>query len=340
MAAIPFILYYIDIYYIRHKTYSNIQNFIGRRYFCFQLVTLFITVFTGSVSSLLHDFWHDPATVTHKFGLGLPLIADYFAILIISKMLFSTTQELSLVWPYINRRKFDPLFLRPAKIQSYCVGSKVPDLFMVSSIALVYSIIAPLISCFAFLYFWLSEIVFKRQLLFVYHNTYERGGFYVWDAVILFSCLGLALSHIIFISFFSIQERYNEAAITAILPGFIYLHYYRLQKFYIHPAKFLDRETAVERNLFQFYPQKKDQDSNDTNFSFKYRHPALLTDSLDAATVRARLSTALQNKEKNEHTPKDEHIIESSRYDERGLSIPTLRRQSSPSPTQNDMTMV
>lgn len=60
----------------------------------------------------------------------------------------------------------------------------LPQLFM-AAVGLVYAPLAPLVSVACALVFWVSSVVYKYQLMFVFVTKIESGGV---SAAVFFSC--------------------------------------------------------------------------------------------------------------------------------------------------------
>ncbi|KAJ8598134.1 hypothetical protein CTAYLR_007422 [Chrysophaeum taylorii] len=292
LAIVPICLELVAIQYIGHKSYAEVQRYVLSRHFYFQLLSIFVTVLAGSISSVLKSFFNHPQSLLKLLGKSLPNISAYFVQTVIVKTLFSLAWELARPLPYFftsarrkyrrwvtkNQRTFRPL---PPEFR---IGHQVPSALMVVLVGTLYAPIAPLILPLSFCFFVVADAVFARQFLFVYVSTYEGGGLFLWPALVSFSILSLVVSQCTVISYLTILSGARQAPLLAPLPFVTVVVYRRLVRFYQSPAKVLDRETAVCHDLYDTSRYRH------LLVADLYRHPALYVDSVTAARVRAEVA--------------------------------------------------
>lgn len=85
-------------------------------------------------------------------------------------------------------------------------GWVYPQLIMVLIIMITYSCIAPLLLPFCLLFFVFAYIMYKYQLLFVYINDHQSGG-YMWYALFDRSLISLLFASLTLLGFLSLQLK-------------------------------------------------------------------------------------------------------------------------------------
>ena len=76
-----------------------------------------------------------------------------------------------------------------------------PSLLLVITICFVYAVITPAVVPFCAVYFAAAELVYKRNLLYVYVPTSESGGT-LWPKVVWGMLVALMTSHCVLIGYF------------------------------------------------------------------------------------------------------------------------------------------
>lgn len=201
LTILPLIFDTISRYYECLKTESEIQNSIMVRYYYYQLANIYVTVTAGSIVDSLEHVWNHPESALRILGESLPNVSVYFASIIILMSFTSVMIEFIRVWPMIcyysatliaDKRRVTRRSLRTGAFAAarMLYGWIYPSLLMVFMIISVYSCIAPITMCFAVVYYSFVYLMYKYQLLFVYVNEYQSGG-YMWYAVFNMSMTAL-----------------------------------------------------------------------------------------------------------------------------------------------------
>ena len=201
LTLLPLIFDTISRYYERLKTESEIQNSIMVRYYYYQLANIYVTVTAGSILDSLAHVLNHPESALRILGESLPKVSVYFASIIILMSFTSVMLELLRVWPMIcyysatliaDKRRVTRRSLRTGAFAAarMLYGWNYPSLLMVFMIISVYSCIAPITMCFAVVYYSFVYLMYKYQLLYVYVNEYQSGG-YMWYAVFNMSMTAL-----------------------------------------------------------------------------------------------------------------------------------------------------
>jgi hypothetical protein len=195
LLILPVIFDTLARFYEGMKLESEIQNSIMTRYFYYQLINVYVTVgFSGSnLWKQIVEVLSEPKLLVDIIGGRLPDVSLFFTNLMIVKVF--TALPLEMIRPYqlstihmmshcMDRRATTRRDLRTGTFYSWPMlyGWIYPQLMMVLMIMTTYALITPLILPFCVLFFAGAYIMYKYQLLYVYINEDQSGG-YMWYAV-------------------------------------------------------------------------------------------------------------------------------------------------------------
>ena len=295
LLVLPILVEQLALRYVGFKTKSAIQAYVLARHFWFQLLTIFVTVLSGSALVEFGRILKRPGYLITYLGANLPSIGTYFLQLLIVKSLFSTAFELarphqlaldvSRVNALINRSNRQRG--EPPGYTEFKYGHIVPQILMVVLVVSIYAAIAPLLLPFGFVFFFLAELIYARNFLLVYVRRYESGGDFLWPYLFYFTVVSLAIGQVTMISYISLLGGLNQFPLLVPLPFLSYVHYKRVMRRYVEPAKFLHREAVADHRLFD--PLSRDLDAN-------YYKQTVLT--VDAAHPASAAFTAHRERQK------------------------------------------
>ena len=274
LVLVPVGLEWLATHYVRLKSRSRVQAYVLSRHFGFQLLTIFVTVLSGSLLSVLRKFLKHPGSFIDLLGEQLPNIGAYFLQLLVTKATVSNGLELARVWPLVldvsHARDLLRLLQRsdqvlddddgdgdapppPPDIENapeFKYGHVVPQILMVVLVACLYAAIAPLILVPAALTFYLLELVLTRNFLLVYVRRYESGGASVWPSLNFFVTVSLVAAQLTLVSYLGILGAHFQVPLLVPLPILTLVHYRRLESRYVEPSMFLHRDAAATFGLF------------------------------------------------------------------------------------------
>jgi hypothetical protein len=203
LLLLPFVFDYVARYYEGLKLESEIQNSIMTRYFYYQLINVYVTVgFSGgNLWGQLLQILEKPQTLVDIIGGRLPNVSLFFTNLIVVKIFVAIPLEMLRPWQLftiflmgncMDRRSATRRDLRTGAFYSWPMlyGWIYPQLMMVLMIMVTYACITPLMMPFCAIFFAGAYLMYKYQLLYVYVNDYQSGG-YMWYAVFNYSLIAL-----------------------------------------------------------------------------------------------------------------------------------------------------
>lgn len=293
LAVLPLIFDVIARNYEGLKLESEIQNSIMKRYFYYQIANVYVSLGLGSLASSLHQVLNHPSSIFNILGSSLPLFSIYFANLLIVKtftavpiemMRFYALAEYLSVFLCKDKRKFTRRELKTGVFANPPIlyGWIYPNLLMVIMIVHVYSVIAPLLMPFAMLFFLFAYAMYKYQLIYVYVNNYQAGGF-MWYAVFSGSMVSLTFGVFTLICYMGIRETYISGPFYMLVPlpfGIMYF-WYRIDSKFKEPSMNLSLESA--KALDREVSEKKLKGYQIPHSGFKrnlFRQPSLVEGSL------------------------------------------------------------
>jgi len=322
---LPMVLEEVAVSYEHRKTKSDVDECVVRRYFYYQLANIYITVTAGSLWKSLAEILEHPHYVLEILGNSLPTVVGYFIALLVTKifgglpsiMLRITALGRYLLLRVIHRKKF--LTQRDLnqvyRQEPVWYGWEYPNQLMVIVICFTYACISPVILIFGSVFFLMSLVVYKKQVLYVYTPAYESGGT-LFPQVIDHTIVGLMCGQITFISYCSIRGGFLQP--IAMTP-LVYLSFWVKSYFnvkYAQPSKKLTLERAFElddkigtfiaspsRKVRADTPSRKGVTPPQVGFSSDYYRQPVLTEPIgeplpyrsgrdDPMTTEARVKLA------------------------------------------------
>jgi len=228
LTLLPFIFDVIARAYEGLKLESEVQNSIMTRYFYYQLANVFVSVYAGSIVTALHQILDSPSSILSILGTTIPSFSVYFANLVIVKTFTAIPLEMLRVWPlvqilglklFLDKKKCTWRELRTGAFADppLLYGSIYPSLMMVLMIVVTYACISPLLTPLAVGYYALAYLMYKYQLLYVYVNDYQSGGF-MWYAVFTRSMVALICGVVTLICYLGIRKTYFSGPFYVLLP--------------------------------------------------------------------------------------------------------------------------
>lgn len=221
LSLLPFLFDFISRNYEGLKTESEIQNSIMTRYFYYQLANVFVSVGLGSIATSLHSILNHPSSIMSILGNSVPTFSIYFANLIITRTFTGIPIEMLRIFPSLSYYSTTLLndkkkcTRRELKLGIFAdppiaYGFVYPNILMVIMIMVTYCCISPLILPLSFTFFVFSYFLYKYQLVYVFVNNYQSGGF-MWYAVFDRSMLALLCGSTTLLCYFAIKPSSSSS---------------------------------------------------------------------------------------------------------------------------------
>lgn len=228
LSVLPLVFDMIARNYEGLKLESEIQNSIMTRYFYYQLANVFVSVYAGSIITALHQIFDSPSSLLSILGSTLPSFSIYFANLVIVKTFTAVPIEMLRLWPLaqimslklcMNKKKWTWRELQAGAFADppMLYGWIYPSLMMVLMIVTTYACIAPFISPLGVVFYSFSYVTYKYQLLFVFINHYQSGGF-MWYALFTRSMIALICAAVTLTCYLGFRRTIYYGPFYATLP--------------------------------------------------------------------------------------------------------------------------
>lgn len=199
---------------------SHISRAASGKYFYFMIFNVFlgVTIFGAVFSSfkgfkvLIDQQQLSVSKVVELFGTKLPPVSTYFITYVALKFFVGYGLEISRIIPliiYHIKRKF--LCKTERELEdawapgSFSYHTSVPSDLLVVTLTLSYSVIAPMILVFAFLYFAIGWLVMRNSALNVYVPEWESNG-RMWPHIHNRILVALLVSQITALGFFAVKK--------------------------------------------------------------------------------------------------------------------------------------
>lgn len=249
LALLPYLLLYLSVKYEKMKFDSRANLLVLQRYFAFQLVNIYVTIFTGSVLSEIADLIKHPATALRVLAEKLPLTAGYFVELVVCKTMVVLPFELARLLPIIRaasalfagRMRSSQFAERDIRVKRWSAAHpeftltrrelrnppfeplafrfsfQYPSILMVIVIAFVFAAIAPVAFPFCLVYFLCALFVYNWQMHHVYVSPHSSAGVFFVPALVRLLG-GLTAACVVFIAYLGLKEGYWQLLIALVLP--------------------------------------------------------------------------------------------------------------------------
>ncbi|PWN32353.1 DUF221-domain-containing protein [Meira miltonrushii] len=195
------------------KASSLIEMSVLKRYHLFFMISvIFIFLITSTALGVLTDLAGNPMRIIDKLAQSLPQGRHFNLSYVVFQSLAIIPLQL-LQLPVTFGRAFGQLTAKTsrqhaelnASPQLYS-GSVYPAALIVFTSGILYSIVTPLITVFAMIYFALAYLVYKYKLLFVFYRSYESRG-QAWPLSSMRCIWALLLFQIFQLSLFSFRKQ-------------------------------------------------------------------------------------------------------------------------------------
>ncbi len=240
IVILPIIFKTSCFYYEGVKLSSTIQHSILQRCFLFALVNIFVTVTSGSVFQALQSIISDPKQLPSILGRSFPNVSVYMVNLVVVKALCGLPIELSQIMPI-----FQGLASRRSRAIAFPYGERYSAMLFVLMIAMLYSVIAPMVSFVAALFFSIALCTYKFLLLRCYHTPYE-GGANTWSIIYKRVLISMVCGQLTLAGYCGLRSGYKQFPFLLFLPIITYFSYRYNDDRYTAPPLRISRELARE----------------------------------------------------------------------------------------------
>ncbi|RCI03868.1 hypothetical protein CU098_012288, partial [Rhizopus stolonifer] len=221
-------------------------------FFLFANVLLFITV-TSTLFKSQKDIFEDPIKIANIFASKLPEVAPFYINYTVLQGIMLCPIQLLQIGPIIVQQFYRTFLCKTPRdyaevfvprMYNFGWGYPVPVFMFV--VILVYSTISPLILVFGVIYFAMTYLVCKYQLLYVYFHSYEVAG-RMWPLVFTRIIIGLLIFELTSAGLFTLNKSYPLAALCIPLIFLTVAYKFMMDRAYQRSTQFLPLQLLSEK---------------------------------------------------------------------------------------------
>ncbi|WOL03209.1 CSC1-like protein [Canna indica] len=240
-----------------YTSLSTLDRRSASKYYLFLLVNVFLgSLITGTAFQQLDSFVHQSAnTVPVTVGMSIPMKATFFITYIMVDGWSGVAAEILRLKALIVFHLKDAFLVKTEKDREQAMdpgclefASSEPRLQLYFLLGFVYCAVTPIILPFLLMFFSLSYVVFRHQIINVYNQQYESSAAF-WPDVIRRLIFGLIISQLLFMGLISTKHG-SFSTILLVLPVLtIWFHIYCKNRFEPAFVKFPLQDAMVKDTL-------------------------------------------------------------------------------------------
>ncbi|CAD6576666.1 MAG: hypothetical protein ASARMPREDX12_007964 [Alectoria sarmentosa] len=215
---------------------SSVELRVQNTYFLFLVIQVFlVTTVTSSASASAIEIVQNPSSVTSLLGKDLPKASNfYISYFILQGLIISSGAVLQLVGVILFKilGKFldstpRKMYKRFSTLSGLGWGTVFPSYTLLTTIAITYSIIAPLVLGFATVGLSLIYLAYRYNMLYVFNATIDTQGL-VYPRALQQTTTGVYLSIICLIGLLAIKTATGPLILMIIYLIFLVLFHFSL----------------------------------------------------------------------------------------------------------------
>ncbi|TMW60961.1 hypothetical protein Poli38472_001003 [Pythium oligandrum] len=270
-----------------HPSITEVRAALFTKLAYFQLIQIFfVTVVVGTVMDSLKEIIDQPKTLISMLGRSMPQQSTFFMSYVIVLTGLGLVLELlrvvpivlsllfSCLAPQLTRRERNAKWYGLASISNtdaFDPTSTLADCFLVMLVTLTFATIAPLVCYFTGWFFFIAEVVYRRQILFVYKSTSFAMGAY-WPRLYSFLIVALVVSQLTLVGLLSLKRAVTPTVLIFVLIVIILLFHHYVSSLFPRVAKYLPLNECVR---FDELRSQRDPDRTYYFLDGVYQQPAM-----------------------------------------------------------------
>ena len=239
---------------------SQIDQGVVSWYFIFQVVTVFFGSFiAGTFANQFEVLIKNPGNIVTLLGTAAPQTAIFFMSFLLARALISTPLGLMRIFGlvmFLIKSRFAAASprakqkLREGALLKQEYGTEIPENTIAALLGITFCIICPIIAPLALLYFCVSYLVNKYQLMAVARESYQSGGL-VWLRVFNQLITGLIIFQITMIGLLGIKKAPVPSLLVLPLPFITLVFAFIAHSTFWRPMSTLSLLTAARRDALE-----------------------------------------------------------------------------------------
>ncbi|GMF11813.1 unnamed protein product [Phytophthora lilii] len=243
-----------------HPSNTEVRAALFSKLAYFQLVQIFfVTVIVGTILDSFKEILDQPKKLVSMLGRSMPQQSTFFISYVIVQTGLGLVLELLRVVPLIlsalfallapkhtRRERNSPwLGLRDiAQTDAFDPTNPLADCFLVLLVTLTFAPIAPLVCYFTWFFFLVAEIVYRRQVFWVYRPmSFALGAF--WPRMFKFCIIALVVAQLTLIGILSLKKATVQPIFIFVLIAIVLLFNYDVLTLYPPVSKYLPLTECV-----------------------------------------------------------------------------------------------
>lgn len=234
---------------------SKVSRAVLTKYFAFQIVNvLLVYTISGAILKVLNKLLDNPSQIIDILATSLPQQSGFFINYVMLLSLSGQTQALLnpgfLIVRWIKQRflcKTAREFKEAENPGSFSLEKSYTNHLLVFTILITYSTLAPFIMVWGILYFAMSFVSNKYNIIYVNFPEYECGGVH-WIEVFNRMMVGTFLYQLVLVGVFGIYKFYAGSVISAIMCVCTVTYFWYAHKQFSRSSRYLPLRYALDLN--------------------------------------------------------------------------------------------
>ncbi|RRT43753.1 hypothetical protein BHE74_00039632 [Ensete ventricosum] len=240
-----------------HTSLSILDRRSASKYYLFLLVNVFLgSVITGTAFQQLNSFIHESAnTIPVTVGMSIPMKATFFITYIMVDGWSGIAAEILRLKPLIIFHLKNTFLVKTEQDREQAMdpgslefASSEPRIQLYFLLGFVYYVITPIFLPFLLIFFGLSYVVFRHQIINVYTQEYESGAAF-WPDVIRRVIIAMIISQLLLMGLMSTKHGSLTIPLLVLPLLTIWFHIYCKSRFEPAFIKFPLQDAMVKDTL-------------------------------------------------------------------------------------------
>ncbi|TYJ09853.1 hypothetical protein E1A91_A11G167800v1 [Gossypium mustelinum] len=205
---------------------SALERRSASRYYFFQFINVFLgSIITGTAFQQLNHFIHQSTSQIPKtIGVSIPMKATFFITYIMVDGWAGVAGEILRLKPLIIYHLKNSFLVKTEKDREEAMdpgtvgfNTGEPQIQLYFLLGLVYAVVTPILLPFITVFFALAYVVYRHQIINVYHQEYESAAAF-WPDVHVRVVAALIVSQLLLMGLLSTKEASQSTPLLITLP--------------------------------------------------------------------------------------------------------------------------
>lgn len=270
-----------------YTSLSSLERRSAGKYYLFILVNVFLgSISVGTALQNLKAFLNESASeIPATVGVSIPMKATFFITYIMVDGWAGVAAEILRLKPLIIFHLKNAFLVKTERDREQAMdpgslgfSTAEPRIQLYFLLGLVYSVVTPFFLPFIVIFFGLSYVVFRHQIINVYNQEYESGAAF-WPDVQKRVIIAMIISQLLLLGLISTKDAANSTPVLLVLPVLtIWFHYYCKHRFEPAFVKFPLQDAMVKDTLERATEPNLDLK---TYLQDAYIHPVMRKEKFD-----------------------------------------------------------